>query len=147
MRIVVQRVKSAKVTNNVTGKITGKIGKGLFVLLGISQKDTEKQADNLSDKLIKLRIISDKEGKMNKSVSDSNQDVLIVSQFTLIADTKKGNRPSFVGAAKPDRASKLYKYFIEKVREKNLKVETGEFGAYMTIDNKLDGPVTITLEN
>ena len=147
MRLVAQRVESCKVINKDTNKVIGQIGNGLLVLLGVGEGDSERDVDKLADKLTKLRIISDSKGKMNLSVIDSNQEVLIVSQFTLIADTNAGNRPSFIKAAKPDVAEKLYEYFVEKVKEKGVKVETGEFGAYMIIDSKLDGPVTITLES
>lgn len=147
MRLVVQRVSCAKVTDEGSKKVLGQIKKGLLVLLGVAENDTEEMADKLSEKLSKLRIISDNEGKMNLSVIDSKQEALIVSQFTLIADTNAGNRPSFTGAAKPKEAESLYNYFIKKVRDKGIDVETGEFGAYMTIESKLDGPVTIILES
>jgi D-aminoacyl-tRNA deacylase len=143
MRLVVQRVKSAKVTKIDTGEVVGKIGLGMLVLFGVGKGDSEKDADTLSEKLIKLRIMSDENDKMNLSVGDIGGEILVVSQFTLYADTSSGNRPSFIAAGEPDRARELYLYFIEKLKEKGAKVETGSFGEYMEIDAKLDGPVTI----
>lgn len=145
MRIVVQRVKTASV--EAEGEVVGEINRGLFVLLGIKKGDTKKQVDFLVEKLVKLRIMADENGKMNLSVKDANSSILVVSQFTLYAKTKDGNRPSFLDAENPERAKKLYKYFVEKLREKEIDVETGSFGNYMTIKTKLDGPVTIVLEN
>ena len=144
MRIVVQRVSSAKV--EVSGKTVGKIGKGLFVLVGVSQKDTQEIADQLAEKLLKLRVMSDDKGKINLSVDDANAELLVVSQFTLYADTSKGNRPSFVKAAEPKKANALYDYFVERLKGLEVRVQTGEFGAYMEIDCQLDGPVTIMIE-
>lgn len=146
MRLVVQRVDSASV---LTDKkiVVGKIKKGLLVLLGVAQRDGKKDADFLVDKLSKLRVMSDENGKMNLSVKDVNASVLVVSQFTLHANTKKGNRPSFLKAAKPDLARDLYKYFVTKLIEQGVHTETGKFGAYMDIDVKLDGPVTILLDS
>lgn len=145
MKLVIQRVSAASV--EVEGKVVGKIAKGLFVLLGVGEDDSEKDADLLAEKLSKLRVMSDENDKMNLSVKDVSGQVLIVSQFTLLADTSKGNRPSFVKAGKPETAKRLYEYFIELLREKGVKVETGEFGEYMRIAVKLNGPVTITLES
>lgn len=145
MRVVVQRVKRASVS--VDGEIVGNIKEGLFVLLGVGEDDTEKQVGALADKVAKLRILSDNDDKMNLSVMDKKAQILVVSQFTLYANTKKGNRPSFVNAAKPKKAKKLYEYFVESLRQKGVKVETGEFGAMMTIDTQLDGPVTINLKS
>jgi len=141
----VQRVKRASVS--VDGEIVGNIKEGLFVLLGVGEDDTEKQVGALADKVAKLRILSDNDDKMNLSVMDKKAQILVVSQFTLYANTKKGNRPSFVNAAKPKKAKKLYEYFVESLRQKGVKVETGEFGAMMTIDTQLDGPVTINLKS
>ena len=145
MRVVIQRVSKASVS--VDKKIVGKIDKGLFVLVGVKQGDEEKNAEELAEKLSKLRVIGDDEGKMNLSVKDTNSSVLLVSQFTLHADTSKGNRPSFIKAAEQTKAEKLYKYFIKLLREKGVKVETGEFGAYMSINTQLDGPVTIIIDS
>jgi len=144
MRLVVQRVYSAKVL--VESKIVGKIGKGLFVLVGIKKGDNEFLAESLALKLSKLRVMADKEGKMNISVKDSQSEILVVSQFTLYADTSGGNRPSFINAALPEDAKKLYDFFVEKLKEMGLKVEIGSFGDYMEIESLLDGPVTILLE-
>ena len=147
MRLVVQRVNSAKVVVAETGKVVGEIGKGLFVLLGVKDGDSEKDAKALAEKLAKLRVMADKKGKMNLSVKDVAVSVLVVSQFTLYADTSKGNRPSFIKAAEPGHAEKLYKHFVDKLKEKGVEVETGSFGEYMEIDAKLDGPVTIIIES
>lgn len=145
MKLVIQRVKKAKVS--VDNNIVGQIEAGLFVLLGVGKEDSEKEVNTLVEKLINLRIVGDKEDKMNLSIKDSKGEILIVSQFTLYADTKKGNRPSFVDAASSEKANALYELFIEKVKEKGLKVETGKFGANMEIETVCDGPVTILLES
>lgn len=129
------------------GKVVGKISQGLFVLLGVKKGDTKSQADLLVEKLTKLRTMSDENDKMNLSIKDTNSSVLLVSQFTLNADTSAGNRPSFVKAEDPGKAMELYNYFIEKLRGSGVDVETGEFGAYMHISCELDGPVTIVLED
>lgn len=143
MRLVVQRVKRAVVKKVDNGKIVGKIGKGLFILVGVKKGDTEKSAEFLANKISKLRVMSDSEGKMNLSVIDTKSEILVVSQFTLHADTSGGNRPSFINAAFPNDASKVYKHFINKLKEKGIKIETGSFGNYMEINLVLDGPVTI----
>ncbi|MCH7641603.1 D-tyrosyl-tRNA(Tyr) deacylase [Patescibacteria group bacterium] len=145
MRLVVQRVKRGSVS--VEGSVVGKIGKGLFVLVGVAEGDTKKDTEVLAGKLAKLRVMADDKGKMNLSVKDVNGEVLVVSQFTLYADTSKGNRPSFIKAAKPEKAEKIYNHFVKKLIELGVKVETGEFGAYMEIDVKLDGPVTLSLDS
>lgn len=145
MRLVVQRVKKASVLNEDTGKVVGKIGKGLFVLIGVREGDTKKDAGNLAEKLAKLRIMADEDDKMNLSIKDVKGEILVVSQFTLSADTSKGNRPSFVKAAAPKLANEIYEHFIVQLKERGIKVETGDFGAYMQIDAELDGPVTILL--
>jgi D-tyrosyl-tRNA(Tyr) deacylase len=145
MKVVIQRVNRASVS--VDGKTVGKIDKGLFVLVGVGQGDEKKDAEELAEKLSKLRVMSDQKGKMNLSVKDINASVLAVSQFTLHADTSKGNRPSFVKAADPNLAEILYRYFIKLLKEKGVKVETGEFGAYMMIECTLEGPVTIMLDS
>lgn len=144
MRLVVQRVKNASV--KVDGKVAGKINEGLLVLLGITHEDNKEKADYLAKKLVNLRIFKDENHKMNLSVRDINGELLIISQFTLYADTSQGNRPSFTNAAKPDFADELYEYFKEKCMEYDLKVESGIFGADMKVELLNDGPVTIILE-
>ncbi len=144
MRLVIQRVNNASVSTG--GKVVGKIGKGLFVLVGVGEEDNEKKAEELAEKLSKLRVMADKNRKMNLSVNDAGGKILAVSQFTLYGNTKKGNRPSFVKAAEPKKAKRIYNHFVEKLREKGIEVETGSFGDYMEIDVKLDGPVTILME-
>ena len=143
MKIVAQRVKKARVYKAADGETLGEIGEGLFVLVGFKKGDSEKSVEILAEKLFKLRVMSDSEGKMNLSVIDTGSEILVVSQFTLYADTAGGNRPSFIEAEEPEKANKLYKLFIEKLREKGIKVETGGFGDYMQIEATLDGPVTI----
>lgn len=143
MRLVVQRVKKASVS--ASGKIVGKINKGLFVLVGIKKGDTLKNAEGLAEKLSKLRVMADENGKMNLSVKDLEASLLVVSQFTLYADTSGGNRPSFINAALPDEAKKIYEYFVAKLKEEGLTVRTGSFGDYMEIETLLDGPVTIII--
>ncbi len=143
MRLVVQRVKKAKVLIKETGKVSGEIDKGLLVLLGVKEGDSKEDAERLAEKLSKLRVMADKKEKMNLSVGDVDGGILVVSQFTLYADTSKGNRPSFIKAGNPKLAKELYEYFVAQLKEKGVKVETGEFGAYMEIDAELDGPVTI----
>jgi len=147
MRLVIQRVSSAEVKTKAAPKTIGKIKVGLFVLVGVGEGDSKKVAETLAEKLSKLRIMADASGKMNFSLDEANGSILAVSQFTLYADTKKGNRPSFIKAAKPALAEEIYKHFISKLRMKGLKVETGSFGDYMTINSELDGPVTIILES
>lgn len=146
MRLVIQRVKKARVENIQTKKIVGKIQKGLVVLLGVKEGDDEKDAEKLVEKLVKLRIMSDEKDKMNLSIVDTEASILVISQFTLYADTKKGNRPSFIKAAGPKLAENLYDYFVEQLRQSKVNIETGEFGAYMHIETVLDGPVTIILD-
>lgn len=143
MRLVVQRVEKAKVISVETDKVLGEIGIGLFVLVGIKKGDSEKEVESLAQKLSKLRVMSDKAGKMNLSVKDVGGSLLVVSQFTLHADTSEGNRPSFINAEEPDKAKKLYELFIEKLKDNEISVETGSFGDYMKIEAVLDGPVTI----
>ncbi len=144
MRAVLQRVSRAKVT--VNGRITGEIDRGLLILLGVGKSDDEATADRLLDKIIKLRIFDDGDGKMNLSLADIDGEMLVVSQFTLYADTRKGRRPSFIDAALPQDGNRLYEYFVAKAREMIRKVETGEFGAMMDVDLVNDGPVTIVLD-
>jgi D-tyrosyl-tRNA(Tyr) deacylase len=143
MKLVVQRVKKAKVIRTEDKKVVGEIGLGLFVLVGFKKGDNEKEVEILSDKLSKLRVMSDKNDKMNLSTQDVGGSILVVSQFTLYADTVGGNRPSFINAEEPVKAKSLYELFITKLKEKGMKVETGSFGDYMEIEAVLDGPVTI----
>lgn len=142
MKLVIQRVSNASV--EVEGSIVGEIEEGLMVLVGFGEKDTQKEADYLARKLVKLRIFQDENGRMNKSVKDIDGKLLLVPQFTLYAHTKK-NRPSFHKALAPDKATDLFDYFTAKCREE-IDVETGEFGAYMKVSLLNNGPVTILLE-
>ena len=144
MRLIIQRVSKTSV--KVKEKKVGKISRGLFVLVGVKKGDSYKDAEILAEKLYKLRIMADKAGKMNLSVSDTDGQFLVVSQFTLYADTSGGNRPSFINSAEPTEAKKVYEHFLSKLKEKGAKVETGSFGEYMEISAELDGPVTIILE-
>ena len=144
MKIVLQRVTNAQV--DVDGKTAGKIGSGLLVLLGVGQGDTEKDCERLAEKIVSLRIFSDENDKINLSLKDIDGEMLVVSQFTLYADCKKGHRPNFLNAAKPDEANRLYEYFISVCKEKVRKVESGIFGADMKVSLLNDGPFTIILE-
>jgi D-tyrosyl-tRNA(Tyr) deacylase len=144
MKLLIQRVSRAKV--KVDDKTVGEIGKGYLVLLGIKKTDTEQEVKQCVDKLIKLRIMSDKDNKMNLSIKDANAQVLVVSQFTLYADLSKGNRPSFIKAADPLKALQLYELFVNTLKNLGVKVSTGRFGAYMVIDAKLDGPATVIVD-
>lgn len=141
---LLQRVQSASVT--VEGKVIGSAGKGLMVLVCAEKGDTEEQCEKLAKKVLAYRIFEDEKGKMNKSLTDIQGDILIVSQFTLAADTAKGLRPSFTPAADPETGKKLYKHFVETVKQSGLRTETGEFGAYMQVSLVNDGPVTIWLK-
>ena len=144
MKAVVQRVKSSKVTIN--GKIVGNIDKGFNVLFGAEGNDTKKDADYLARKISNLRVFEDENGKMNLSIKDIDGQMLIISQFTLIADTKKGNRPSFVNAMEPKEANELYEYFMKKIEEEGISVKRGIFGEDMLVDIVNDGPVTILFD-
>lgn len=145
MKLVIQRVKEAKV--EVEGEIVGKIGTGFLVLLGVSEEDTKENADYLVKKLCQLRVFTDENGKMNLALKDVGGELLIVSQFTLYADTTSGNRPSFIQAAKPEKANELYEYFCDQCEQKyGIKVEKGIFGADMQVSLLNDGPVTILIE-
>ena len=144
MRLVIQKVKNAKV--DIDGKTVSSIGKGLLVLLGVTHEDTKETVDYLVKKLCKLRVFEDENGKMNLSIKDVEGKLLIVSQFTLYADCSRGNRPSFVDAAKPDFANELYEYFCEKCKGEQIEVQKGIFGADMKVSLLNDGPVTIILE-
>lgn len=143
MRFLVQRVSKAKVV--VDNEIVGKIEKGFMTLIGIKQGDTKNEADKLIKKMLKLRIFEDENGKMNLNIKQVDGKILAVSQFTLYGDTKKGNRPSFINAAKPEEAEKLYEYIVNEL-SKEINVEKGVFGAHMDVDFVNDGPVTILLE-
>lgn len=144
MRAVLQRVKMAKVT--VDDSVVGEIGEGLLVLLGVGQEDGENEATLLTRKLAQLRIFRDTEGKMNLSLLDSGGSVLVVSQFTLFGDCRKGRRPSFNKAARPEQAIPLYEFFCKTLKDMGLNVETGRFGAMMDVNLVNDGPVTILLD-
>jgi D-aminoacyl-tRNA deacylase len=143
MRAVVQRVTYASVT--VEGEVVGAIGKGLLVLLGVATDDTALEADRLAGKVARLRIFEAADGKLDLSVLDTGGEILVVSQFTLLADVARGNRPSFGRAARPDVAEKLVERFCAELREQGLAVETGVFGARMQVELVNDGPVTIVL--
>ncbi|MGD8757331.1 MAG: D-aminoacyl-tRNA deacylase [Deltaproteobacteria bacterium] len=145
MRAVVQRVTTSDV--QVDHKMVGRIGPGLLVLLGVSRSDEEKDAAYLADKVAHLRIFEDDEGKMNRSLLETNREALVVSQFTLLGDCRKGRRPSFVKAAPPDRAEQLYEYFVDQLRLKGIRVSTGRFQAKMAVSLVNDGPVTLILES
>jgi D-aminoacyl-tRNA deacylase len=145
LRVVLQRVKAASVT--VAGEKLSNIGPGLLLLVGVANGDGEPEADWLAEKIAGLRIMADEEAKMNLSVRDTGGAVLAVSQFTLLADTRKGKRPSFVRAAPPDEAARLFDYFCQRLRTAGVSmVETGRFGAMMDVHLVNDGPVTIVLE-
>jgi D-tyrosyl-tRNA(Tyr) deacylase len=144
MKIVLQRVSSASV--KVDSKIVGSIENGLLLLIGFSSNDTEENILPTIEKIVKLRIFSDEEGKMNKSVLDVEGSMLLISQFTLYADTKKGNRPSFIEAARPEQAIPLYEFFIAEMKKRISKVETGIFGDDMKVELVNDGPVTIVFD-
>ena len=145
MRAVVQRVSRAKVT--VNRQLAGEIGPGLLVLLGVGQNDTEADADYLAGKIAGLRIFEDAEGKMNRAVGESGGAVLAVSQFTLYGDVRRGKRPSFDAAARPEQARRLYEHFVEKIRASGLHCETGQFQEMMQVELVNEGPVTILLDS
>lgn len=145
MKAVLQRSKYSKVT--ISDKINGKIKEGLVILVGFTQGDDEHIVDKMIEKIINLRIFEDENGLMNRSLIDVNGEILNISQFTLYADASKGRRPSFVKALNPGDAQKLYQYMNEKLKEKNIKVETGIFGADMKVEIYNDGPVTIILDS
>lgn len=145
MKLVIQRVTHASVT--VDNNVIGKIGKGYMVLIGVSDTDTKEIADKMLDKMIKLRIFEDENGKTNLSLADVGGELLLISQFTLYANCKKGNRPSFIEAGSPDHANALYEYIIEKCKERVDVVEQGEFGAEMKVELLNDGPFTVILDS
>ena len=144
MRLLVQRVLNSNV--KVDGKVVGEINKGYMVLLGVTHDDDKEKADYLVNKLLNLRVFEDENGKMNLNIKQVGGELLIISQFTLYGNTKDGNRPSFIDAAKPDKANELYEYFIEKCKKENIKTEAGIFGADMKVSIVNDGPVTVMLE-
>lgn len=144
MKLVIQRVKKAQVT--VEDQTVGNIDHGLFILVGIGKDDTPEIVEKMGQKVLNLRIMSDENDKMNASVQDVGGNILIVSQFTLYADTAKGNRPSFIDAAPPEVANELYEHFVDEIRKTLPSVQTGTFGAMMEIESIADGPVTIVIE-
>ena len=145
MRAVVQRVKRARVA--VSGETTGEIGQGLLVLLGVGHDDTEAAADYLADKVAGLHIFEDESGRMNRAVGEIGGAVLVVSQFTLYGDVRRGKRPSFDAAARPEQARQLYEHFVTKLRTAGLRCETGRFQEMMEVELVNDGPVTILLDS
>lgn len=145
MRAVVQRVKESSVT--VDGNVIGRIGAGLLVLLGIAKKDTITDIDFIADKILNLRIFEDENKKMNRSVLETGGEMLVVSQFTLLGDCRKGRRPSFIDAAEPEKANELYEKFVEKICGEGVKVQTGIFRAMMDVSLVNDGPVTLIVES
>lgn len=145
MKFVIQRVNNASVT--IDEKIVGKINKGFLVFIGVSNEDTKEIADKMIKKLIGMRIFDDENGKTNLALADVDGELLLVSQFTLYANCKKGNRPSFINAGAPDMANEMYEYIIEKCRKMVKVVETGEFGADMKVKLENDGPFTIVLDS
>ena len=145
MRAVVQRVKNSSV--NVGGDVVGKIGRGLLVLLGVANGDTTEDADFMANKIAHLRIFEDENQKMNRSLHDVGGEMLVVSQFTLLGDCRKGRRPSFINAAGPEQATELYEYFVKKTREQGISVQTGQFRAMMEVELINDGPVTLIIES
>ena len=145
MKAVVQRVSKSSVA--IDNEVVGEIGSGLMVLLGVAGEDSEREADYLAEKIINLRIFSDENGKMNLSLLDVGREMLVVSQFTLLGDCRKGRRPSFIAAAGPEKGNALYEYFVNCIRQKGITVATGRFGAMMDVSLVNDGPVTIILES
>jgi D-tyrosyl-tRNA(Tyr) deacylase len=145
MRAVVQRVTDARV--EVAGEAVGKIGAGFLVLLGIARDDANTDADYLADKTVNLRVFDDDEGKMNRSLLETGGAMLVVSQFTLYGDVRRGRRPSYSDAAEPEKANQLYEYFVDRVRSFGVKVESGVFQAMMKVSLTNDGPVTILLDS
>ncbi len=145
MRAVIQRVTEGTVT--VGDETVGQIGRGLVVLLGVEENDLIRDADYLADKIVNLRIFEDQHGKMNRSLVETGGEILVVSQFTLLGDCKKGRRPSYIRAADPETANERYRYFVEKVREKGVHTETGRFRAMMALALVNDGPVTLIIES
>jgi len=145
VKVLLQRVTKASVS--VGGEVVGRIGGGLVVFVGVASGDTEKDAQYLAQKMVNLRIFSDEEGRFNLSALDINGELLVVSQFTLLADTRKGRRPSFTEAAPPAQAEEIFERFVEQARATGLRVETGRFQQYMQVEIHNDGPVTILLDS
>jgi D-tyrosyl-tRNA(Tyr) deacylase len=145
VRAVIQRVSVARVT--VGDEVAGAIGRGVLVLVGIADGDTEMEANWLVDKLLDLRIFEDDQGKLNRSLRDLNGELMLVSQFTLLADTRKGRRPSFAAAARPEQAVPLYEHMVRRARDQGFTVATGRFGARMRVELVNEGPVTIILDS
>jgi D-tyrosyl-tRNA(Tyr) deacylase len=145
MRAVIQRVKESSVS--VNNEAIGNIGRGLTVLLGVAKEDTSKDAEYLADKIVNLRIFEDENGKLNRSLLETCGEMLVVSQFTLLGDCRKGRRPSFINAAPPDKGNDLYEYFVKQVKEKGISVQTGQFRAMMEVFLINDGPVTLIVES
>jgi D-tyrosyl-tRNA(Tyr) deacylase len=145
MRAVIQRVKQSSVKTN--NEIVGRIGRGLLVLLGVAKGDSVADADYLANKITNLRIFEDEDGKMNRSLLETGGELLAVSQFTLLADCRKGRRPSFIAAAEPEKAIELYEKFVDGVRQKGVGVQTGRFQAMMEVALINDGPVTVIIES
>lgn len=144
MKAIIQRVRRSSVM--IDGTVVGKIGPGLTLLLGVTESDTEKQCDHLAEKAVNLRIFEDDAGKMNRSLLDIGGEMLIISQFTLCADCRKGRRPSFIAAARPEQAVPLYERFIAQVQTQGVQTASGQFGADMLVSIENDGPVTIILD-
>lgn len=144
MRLVIQRVSSASV--HIEGEMRGSIGKGYLVLIGVAKEDDEKTADKYLAKLLKLRLFEDENGKTNLSITDVGGELLLISQFTLLASCRDGNRPSFVGAGSPERAKEIYEYMVRKAKESGIKTEQGEFGAQMRVELVNEGPFTIVID-
>ncbi|MDM8526455.1 D-aminoacyl-tRNA deacylase [Desulfococcaceae bacterium HSG8] len=145
MRAVIQRVKESSVSTD--NRIIGKIGRGLMVLLGVAKEDTGKDAEYLAGKIVNLRIFEDENGKLNRSLLETGGEMLVVSQFTLLGDCRKGRRPSFINAAGPDKGNELYEYFVEQVKQKGVSVQTGQFRAMMDVSLINEGPVTLIAES
>jgi len=145
MRSVIQRVNSGSVT--VDGKVVGSIGKGFVVLLGVSEKDTQEDVAYMADKIVNLRIFEDEDEKMNLSLLDIKGELLVVSQFTLYGDCRKGRRPNFMSAARPEKAVELYEELVKRCREMGIKTETGTFQASMKVNIENDGPVTVIVDS
>ncbi len=145
MKIVLQRVSRAKVT--IDGQVTGEIGKGLLLLVGVADDDAEDDAKYCAQKCAEMRIFQDENDKMNRSVLEENGEILAISQFTLLANTRKGRRPSFIGAADPEKGNELYEQFVNYLKEKDINVATGRFGAMMDVELVNAGPVTIILDS
>lgn len=146
MKVIIQRVTHGKVS--IAGSLKGEISKGYVILLGVKVGDTEKEALQLADKVVKLRIMEDEQGKMNLSILDTKGEILVISQFTLYGDTSGGRRPSFIQAARPEVSKPLYELFVSELKRLGIeKVETGEFGSYMDVEIHNDGPTTIIMDS